>query len=593
MANKMADLPDHLPEPSPKDRLGSWKEIAAYLKCSERTVRRWEQEGLPVHRHPHKAKAAIYAYKAEIDGWWRNGHERLKPIEEVPEETPHALVGWRRRPWLAAGTVLAAALVAVLWLNVGGWRARLVRRAPNLRIESLAVLPLENLSHDPDQEYFANGITDALITDLAQIGSLKVISRTSSMQYKQTKKSLPQIARELNVDGIVEGTVQRSGERVRITAQLIHGPSDKHLWANSYDREIKDVLRLESDVADEISEQIGHVASAQSGRPARELSISAEAHESYLKGRYHWNQRTESGLRAGVQDFQKAIELQPDYPEAYAGLADSYITLANWRFIAGKEAYPRAEAAARKALELDDHLAEAQTSLAYASFLYDWDWSGAEQRFRRAIELSPNYATAHHFYSIYLMAAGRHAEAQAEIRRAQELDPLSLIINSVVGWIYYHGRQYDLDIQQCERTVEMDPNYAPALMDLGMIYMRTGDYPRALAQFERAQAIAGDTSVVLSYLAQVRALSGNQSEARKILRRLEKPSTPMFVSAWDLALIYAALGEKEKALTQLEKAADQRVGWIVLLGVDPALDSLRAEPRFRALQRRVHIPPPT
>jgi tetratricopeptide (TPR) repeat protein len=267
--------------------------------------------------------------------------------------------------------------------------------------------------------------------------------------------------------------------------------------------------------------------------------------------------------------------------------------LANWGFIPGDKAYPRAEAAARKALELNDHLVDAQTSLAYASLLYDWDWPGAEQRFRRAIDLSPNYATAHHFYSVYLMAAGRHAEAQAEIRRAQELDPLSLIINSVVGWIYYEGRQYDQDIQLCERTVEMDPNYVPALLDLGLIYMRTGDYGRALAQFERAQAVAGDNSAVLSYLAQVQALSGNHSEARKILRRLEKPSAPMFISAWDLALIYAALSEKEKALTQLEKAADQHVGWIVLLGVDPALDSLRSEPRFKALQQRVHIPRPS
>jgi tetratricopeptide (TPR) repeat protein len=381
---------------------------------------------------------------------------------------------------------------------------------------------------------------------------------------------------------------------VRITAQLIDVQTDLHLWAKTYERDLKDVLALQDNVARDIAEEIRvKLKPEELARLTATRTVDPAAHESYSKGRYHWNQRTESGLRAGIQDFQKAIELQPDYPEAYAGLADSYITLANWRFIAGGEAYPRAEAAARKALELDDHLAEAQTSLAYASFLYDWDWSGAEQRFRRAIELSPNYATAHHFYSIYLMAAGRHAEAQAEIRRAQELDPLSLIINSVVGWIYYHGRQYDLDIQQCEKTVEMDPNYAPALLDLGMIYMRTGDYTRALAQFERAQAIAGDTSVVLSYLAQVRALSGNQSEARKILRRLEKPSTPMFVSAWDLALIYAALGEKEKALTQLEKAADQHVGWIVLLGVDPALDSLRAEPRFRALQQRVHIPRPT
>jgi tetratricopeptide (TPR) repeat protein len=350
---------------------------------------------------------------------------------------------------------------------------------------------------------------------------------------------------------------------------------------------------LQDDVAQRIATQVGiNLTAGDQTQMVSTRVVDPGAHEAYLKGRYRWNQRTEAGLRAGIKYFQKAIDLDPNYPQAYAGLADCYIMMANWGFMPPAEAYPNAEVAARKGLALDDHLAEAYTSLAYATLLYDWDWTGAEQKFRRAIELNPNYATAHHFYSIYLMAAGRHTEAQAEIRRAQALDPFSLIINSVVGWIYYEGRKYDQAIQQCEKTVEMDPNYAPALLDLGNIYLRTGDYKKAIAQFERARAVAGDKSIVLSYLAQVRALSGDRAAAQKILYQLEKPAPPMFVSTWDLALTHLALGDKEKALSFLEKAVDQHVGWVVRLGVDPALDSLRVEPRFKALQQRVRIPLP-
>jgi tetratricopeptide (TPR) repeat protein len=434
-------------------------------------------------------------------------------------------------------------------------------------------------------------MTDELITDLAKVGQLQVISHTSVERYKGTKLPLREIARELGVDAVVEGRVMRSGDRVRITAQLIDARTDRHLWADTYERDVRDILGLQDEVAHRIATQVGiNLTAGGQTEMASTRVVDSAAQEAYLKGRYRWNQRTEVGLRAGIKYFQKAIDLDPNYPQAYAGLADCYIMMANWGFTPPAEAYPNAEVAARKALALDDHLAEAYTSLAYASLLYDWDWSGAEQKFRRAIELNPNYATAHHFYSIYLMAAGRHTEARAEIRRAQALDPFSLIINSVVGWIYYEGRQYDKAIQQCEKTVEMDPNYVPALLDLGNIYLRTGDYKKAIAQFERARAVAGDKSIVLSYLAQVRALSGDRAAAQKILYQLEKPAPPMFVSTWDLALIHLALGDKEKALSFLEKAVDQHVGWVVRLGVDPALDSLRVEPRFKVLQQRVRIP---
>ena len=492
--------------------------------------------------------------------------------------------------WAVLGGTGVLLLIALIALSI----RHLVRPADAKLspdpIQSVAVLPLVNLSSDPVQEYFSDGLTDELITELAKIGDLRVISRTSVTGYKGTHKRVPVIAQELHVDAIVEGTMERAGDRVRIRAQLIHGATDQHLWAESYDGDLSDVLRLEGDVARDIAQQIGHLTAEKRSqlRPNRPVPIGA--HEDYLKGRYYWNRRTETGLRKGIEYFQKAIDQDPNYAQAYAGLADSYIMLANWGLTAPSQAYPKAKVAARKALELDSQLVEAHTSLAYATLLYDWDWENAERGFHQAIALNPNYASAHHFYSICLMTSGRQAEALAEIRRAQELDPLSLIINSVYGWIYYEGRQYDQAIQQYTNTLEMDQSYVPALLDLGTSYMRMGDYRKAISQFEKAREIAGDNGVVLSDLAQAHALSGERATALEILHRLQEPSARIFVSPWDLALIYVALGEKKKAITFLQKAADEHVGWVVRLGIDPALDSLRAEPQFNKLKQRIRIP---
>ena len=349
-------------------------------------------------------------------------------------------------------------------------------------------------------------------------------------------------------------------------------------------------MRLERDVARDIAQQIGYRITEQGDRARTIPQVSAAAHEDYLRGRYYWNKRTEAGLLKGIEYFQKAIDQEPNYALAYAGLADSHIMLANWGFAAPLDAYPKAKTAALKALDLDDELAEAHTSLAYTTLLYDWDWVNAEKRFRKAIAVNPNYASAHHFYSICLMTAGRYKEAVAEIRRAQELDPLSLIVNDVLGWTYYEGRQYDQAIQQFTKTLEMDPTYVPALLDLGSTYLRTGEYGKAVAQFEKARSIAGENGVVLSGLAQAYALSGNQAGAVKIVRQLETPSTASFVSPWDLSTIYVALGDKTRAIDLLQKAANERVGWVVRLGVDPAFDSLQGEPQFQRLIREVGIP---
>jgi TolB-like protein/DNA-binding winged helix-turn-helix (wHTH) protein/Tfp pilus assembly protein PilF len=542
----------------------------------------------------HKNGEAHYI-ETVAKGGYRFTSETRKVVPEPPAAMP--VPETMRQRWSMARLVVTASATilviasALLVPRLARLREKVTTATPGTTaIRSIAVLPLVNLSSDPAQEYFSDGLTDELITKLAQVGALQVISRTSVIGYKHSVKKAPEIGAELHVDSLVEGTIERVSDRVRIRVQLIRASTDQHIWAESYDRDLKDVLQLESDVAHEIAQQIGQATYEQPGRLARERPVSTEAHENYLRGRYRWNQRSESGLRAAINHFQKAIELEPRYAQAYAGIADAHIMMANWGYVPATEGYPKAETAARKALELDDQLAEAQTSLAYATFLYDWDWSGAEKRFRRAIELNPNYATAHHFYSVYLMASGRHAEAQAEIKRARELDPLSIIINSVVGWIYYEGRQYPQAIRECEKTFEMDPNYVPALLDLGSVYLRTGEYDKAIAQFERAKNVGEHKGVALSHLAQARAMSGDRAEAHKMLLALQGPSSPGFVSAWDFAQIHIALGEKSKALDFLEKAADQHFGWVVILAVDPAFDTLRAEPRFKALQQRVAIP---
>jgi TolB-like protein/predicted Ser/Thr protein kinase len=348
-----------------------------------------------------------------------------------------AITTWRRaaRPaaYGAAGVVVLAALV--VGLNVGEWRGRLLGHAASPHIGSLAVLPLENLSHDPEQEYFADGITEELTTDLSKIGALRVISRTSALHYKRTNKTLPEIARELNVDGIIEGSVLRSGNRVRITAQLIHAPTDTHLWAESYERDLRDVLVLQDEVATAIANEIKvRLTPEEQARLTRARLVDPEAHELYLRGRYHWNKRTEEGFHNAITYFQQAIEKDPSYALAYAGLADSYTLLGVFGYIRAKDAFPRGKAAAIKALELDEKLAEAHASLARNKIAYDWDWPGAGREFERALELNPNYATAHYWYTYYYFAMGLLHDAAREQKRAVELDPLSLNINAGDGF---------------------------------------------------------------------------------------------------------------------------------------------------------------
>jgi serine/threonine protein kinase/Flp pilus assembly protein TadD len=467
------------------------------------------------------------------------------------------------------------------------------RRATRGRIQSVAVLPLADLSdQQPAPDYFADGMTEALITDLAKIKALRVISRTSVMQYKGVQRPLPQIARELNVDAVVEGSVLRSGKRVRITAQLIDAATDQHLWAESYERDLRDVLSLQGEVARAIANDIQvKLTPQEQARLVSARSVDPEAYQLYLKGRFYWSKRTEAGLKNGIEYFHQAIDLDPNYALAYAGIADCY-SLLGWDLfgpLPPREALPIAKAAARKALETDDSLAEAHNSLAWTKLAFDWDWTGAEREFKRAIELNPGYAITHHWYAECLAGMGRYAEALAEIRQAQELDPLSLIISSIVGWVLYFDRKNDQAIAEFRKTLELDPNFWVAHWTLGRAYEQKAMFTEAIAEIQKAIDFSGSSPLSLAALGHTYAVSGRRAEAERVLNQLKDSSKQTYISPYGIAAIHAGLGEKDQAFLWLEKAYEERSGWLIWLRAEPGSDPLRSDPRFQDLLRRIGL----
>jgi TolB-like protein/DNA-binding winged helix-turn-helix (wHTH) protein/Tfp pilus assembly protein PilF len=496
------------------------------------------------------------------------------------------------RGWMAGAALGAAALlVALVALNVGGLRNRLLGRAGPPRIESLAVLPLANLSRDPEQEYFAEGMTDALITELAQIGALKVISRTSVMRYKKTDKSAPQIAAELNVEGLLEGTVEREGDQVRINVQLVHGPRDKHLWAGTYQREMRGVLALQSEVARTIAEEVRvSLTPEEHTRLAGARPVDPQAYEAYLKGRYFWNTRTRDGLQKALEHFETAIRIDPNYALAYTGLADSYFILGDHKFLAPDESFPKARAAARRALELDENLAEAHAAMAAILYAYDWDWMGGEREINRAIQLNPGYASARHWRALFLSQMGRHTEALAEVRKARSLDPLSHRINANVGGVVlYVARQYEQAIQELQNALELFPEDATVHLFLGATFSAVGRHDEAIAQIRRSLTLQAHPGASLE-LARTLARAGKRQEAKRIIEAVLK-ARDEYVPPLVLAAAYAALGEKDHAFAWLEEGYAERdsdMGW---LRVAPAFDPLRADLRFTALLRKMNLEP--
>jgi TolB-like protein/DNA-binding winged helix-turn-helix (wHTH) protein/Flp pilus assembly protein TadD len=458
-------------------------------------------------------------------------------------------------------------------------------------IRSLAVLPLENVSGDGSQDYFADGMTDALITRLAQISALRVISHTSVMTYKNVHRPLAEIARDLNVDAVIKGSVSRAGERIRITAELIDPRNDKQLWGGSYDEDIRDTLVLQSRVTRAIAGQIRATLNPQEQLTlAKSRTVDPDAYEAYLKGRYFWNKRTGEGLRTAIDYFRRAITIDPAYAEAYSGLADSYALSGDWEYgvLSPREAFPLARAAATKALTLDDSLAEAHTSLAFALDLYGWDWEAAEKEYKLAIQLDPGYATAHHWYAWHLMVMGQNSAGIFELRKAESLDPLSLIISADIADALCIAHSYDESVQQSKKTLEMDPSFAVAHYELGQALAQKHMYDEAIAEFQRAIKLAGHSGAFDSNLAYVYAVSGRKEEAIRIVEDLEARQDQNPSADANVALIYSGLGDREEAMNWLNKAYEARFNPSILLR--PGFDTLRSDAQFQDLLRRISLP---
>lgn len=459
------------------------------------------------------------------------------------------------------------------------------------RFPSLAVLPLENLSHDPEQEYFAEGLTEALTTTLAKIGDLRVVSRLSAVLYKGMRKSLREIAQELEVDAVVEGTVLRVGRRVRITAQLIDAKSETHLWAESYERDLRNVLALQADVARAIAREVEvRLTPHEEAQLSQARPVDPEAYEAYLKGRYYWSRRTREGAGKAAHYFQQAISKDPGFAAALAGLADCLSALGCYSIVAPVDGCGKAKLLALQALEMDRSLAEPHTSIAWVAMWYDYDFKAAERGFERAIELNPRYATAHSQFGFYLGVMGRFEEAFTEVKRALRLDPLASVIQWVLGCVYWMARRYEEAIEQFSKTLEFDPAFAWAHLQLAWAYMGKSDYEPAITNAKKATELLPDSIVLLGMLGEAYAAAGYQDEAHGILNQLQEHSKQQYVTPYVLARIYAALGQKEDSLQWLETSYQTRAAWTALVKIDPQLDGLRSDARFQGLMRRLKFP---
>jgi TolB-like protein len=570
------------PETPASERLDSWKEIAGYLKRDERTVRRWEEDGLPVHRHRNKKKAAVYAYRPEIDAWWCSGSSRLEEKEKVQVTARR-----RRLPLLLTAWLTFALVVVLIALNAGGFRERLLGSTRHVKIQSLAVLPLENLSKDPEQEYFADGMTDELITDLAKIASVRVISRGSVMRYKGSRKPLPEIARELNVDAVVEGTVLRSGDRVRITAQLIHAQSDRHLWAESYERDLRDVLVLQSDVARSVAREIKiQLTPQEQQRLAAAPAVNPDAFELLLRAQYRHNEWTREGFAKAREYVEQAVAKDPNFALAHAWRGEIYFMLGYEGDLPAADAFPTARAAALRALELDSSVAEAHMVLGYVRCTYDWNRSEAENDMRRAIDTGPNSAWAHWAHAWHLILFEKHEDAIAEMRRARDLDPFNPLMSSSLARILGLARRYSEALELGQNVIELYPNYPSTYSVLSDIFEWTGKFDQAAEMYSKFRLLAGREAPeprppkhfrdARTYWLWVRAVLKQDSGKRQ-------------VSPVDLAETYAPRGEKDRAFALLAKAVAERAGALAFLRVSPSWDPLRDESRFQDLLSTVGL----
>ncbi len=537
----------------PSDRLDSWKEIAAYLHRQVRTVNLWEKiEGLPVHRHVHSRRGTVYAYKSELDDWCRR---RTCFNEGIPSVRPSR------------------------------------GKKPKTMI---AILPFGNLSGDPSQEYFSDGLTEEMISQLGRVNpqELGVIARTSSMHYKDSDEGVADIGAALQVEYVLEGSVRRSADRLRITAQLIQVEDQCNFWSQSYDRDLSDILSLQTEVAAQIAASV--LAELGSSVPLKPLShpgtTSTQAYEAYLKAKHYLSQRSEESLLKSVHYFNQALNKDPGLAVGYCGLGDAYNLLAVYGVLPPHEAMPLAEAAALRALEINSDLGEAHACLAEVKSFYEWNWEAANQEYELAVSLNPSYPMAHHYYGYYLAVMGQHERALSEICLAYSYDPHSLIIPVWKGISLRLAGKYEQAIDVCLKTLDQDPHFALAHWVLGLACQESGDLGVALAEFETASRLAGANPAILSALGHAQAVSGQRKQALETLHELQMLSAKRYVAAYDLAMVHLGLGDEEEALTLFDKAFQERSTWMVALSVEPRVAALKRSPRFVELIRKIGLP---
>ena len=576
----------------PEDLLDSWKDIAAYLKRDISTVQRWERrEDMPVHRHVHDVRGSVYAFRSELDDWLES--RRLRLEQEADRRTtaaaePSVSAFHHRRPlgrhWLLLGTIAALVAAASYFLL-----SHRVATTPAIRVRSLAVLPLQNLSSDPAQEFFVDGMTEALIGRLSTIAGIRVISRTSAMHFKGTRLPLPEIARTLHVDAIIEGSVVRSGSRLRITVQLISAATDDPLWSGSYDRELRDVLNLQDEVTHAIARQIQITIGRQESGGKDAPRVSPEAYEDYLRARFALNRSPTPSLDDSVRYFEAAIARDSMFAPAYSGLSAAYMAMGS-AFGGALPASARANAvrAAEKALELDSGLVEAHVVLGQAA-VGQWQWDAAEASYRRALDLNPNDAAAYAGQAHWLLCLGRLDEALASARRARELDPLALF-GTNIGWILFHARRYSEAIRELQTVLAVQPDDGRVLWFVGFALIEQGQPKEAVRVLEKSASVSNRNPAVLGVLVMAYARAGRRTEAMQVLDELHRRRRAGYIPPAAFVNAYLGLAEYDQAFVWLERAYQERSNILQFLKVHPFYDAVRGDPRFVGLLRRVNIP---
>ena len=583
-------------EPSEKtstERLDSWKEIAVYLNRDVTTVQRWEKrEGMPVHRHVHDKRGSVYALTSELDTWRQSRKQHLGENDKsqsesliIEENSPARKPSSRLYLWLALAGL--AVLISIAVVDIFHIRTQ---ESAQSKITSLAVLPLKNLSGDPTQEYLADGITEAVIGRLAGIHDLRVISHTSVMRFKNAQLSVPEIAKRLGVDAIVEGSVMREGSRIRVTVQLIRGATDDHFWSETYDREMQDVLSLQSELAQSIAEKVEVTLSGEEHeRLAATRPIAPEVYESYLKGRFAANEgHSKAEIEESIGYYQDAIKKDPTFAPAYVGLAQAYTALGTvFAGVSPGETRPKVMRAAQKALELDPNLADAHVALAN-DLQEEWRWTEAEAEYKRALELSPNDVSAHVEYALWLLCQGRTDEAVDWIKRGRDLDPVA-VSGAGVAWILFQSHRYDEAIREARSALAVSPNSVGALLTLGFVLNANNQAADAVPVLEKAASISHGSPAVIGVLIRAYAHAGRRKDALRLLAELKKRREAGYVPAGAFLNAYLGLGDNDQSFIWLEQCYKEKSNILQFLKTHPYFDPIRSDPRFIDVVHRVGL----